>query len=38
MRIKVKALLRKRFGFYAHQKSVPKMSKRKLADQCSTFD
>ncbi len=38
MRINVKALLSKSFGFYAHQNIVPKMSKRQFADQYSTFD
>jgi len=35
---KRQSLAKQKFGFYAHQKSVPKMSKRQLADQYSTFN
>jgi len=38
MRINLKALLSKSFEIYAHNKIVPKMSKRQLADQYSTFN
>ncbi len=38
MRINLKALLSKSFEVYAHNKIVPKMSKRQLADQYSTFN